>query len=140
MWESWRKERVFLSRPNLLKMPSKASASQGDTNPVECHIDHGENEATQLLINHSKSIYTRLTNWIKNKRGYQKYKTLINKKLLQKASLLSVSVYYCSPEGSAASGRWSVPSDSPLSRRPLRWIMTLCLTARLAEDSWGDTV
>lgn len=51
-----------------------------------------------------------------------------------------LSLYNLIPVGSAVSARWSVPSDSPLSRRPFLWIMALCLTALLADDSWGDTV
>lgn len=52
---------------------------------------------------------------------------------------LLLSLYNLLPVGSAVSARWSVPSDSPLSRRPFLWIMALCLTALLADDSWGDT-
>lgn len=54
--------------------------------------------------------------------------------------LSPLSLYNLIPVGSAVSARWSVPSDSPLSRRPFLWIMALCLTALLADDSWGDTV
>lgn len=54
--------------------------------------------------------------------------------------LSPLSLYNILPVGSVVSARWSVPSDSPLSRRPFLWIMALCLTALLADDSWGETV